>query len=243
MHPAEVLWARHHPPAGYPVGVIPVPAPIGGLAFFPGGFGLWGAAPGRPLPALPVGGVMVIGRDFHSEAGYTESRRLGGERLTLPTWGNLLRLFEGVGLPPERCFFTNLYVGLRAGSVATGVFPGASDPAFVAHCQTFLVEQLRVQRPALVLTLGVHVPPVIGPLSPELSPWTEGRGLKHLDAVGPMRTAVTFRGVEHFRTTAVALLHPSLRQASLRHRRYGGVTGEAAEFAMLRDGLAASGVK
>jgi hypothetical protein len=240
MHPAEALWTCHHPPAGYPAGVLPVPEPISGLAFFPGGYGLWGTGRDRPLPAFPVGGVMVLGHDFHSEAGYAESRRRGGERLTLPTWSNLLKLFEAAGIAPERCFFTNLYMGLRSGAATTGVFPGARDPTFVAHCQAFLLEQLRTQQPGLVLTLGVHVPPIIGALSPELAPWAAGRGLKHLDAVGPVQQNVTFPGVQAYRTTAVALLHPSLRHASLRHRRYGGHTGADAELAMLRDGLAAA---
>lgn len=242
MHPAKVLWARHHPPAGYPTGVLPVPVPINGLAFFPGGYGLWGASQGRQLPEFPVGGIMVLGHDFHSEVGYAKSLQLGGERLTLPTWSNLLRLFEAAEVAPGQCFFTNLYMGLRAGIATTGVFPGVSNPDFVEHCKAFFLEQLRTQQPALVLTLGVQVPPVVGTLSPELAPWTTARGLKHLDRVGPVQTGVTFRCVENFGTTVVALIHPSLRQASLRHRRYGGEVGAAAELAMLRDGLRAAGV-
>jgi hypothetical protein len=240
MHPAKALWARHHPLSGYPANVLPVPEPISGLAFFPGGYGLWGMKQGHPLTAFPVGGIMVLGHDFHSESGYAESRRLGGERLTLPTWSNLLKLFEAAGVMPERCFFTNLYMGLRAGTATTGVFPGANDAKFVSHCQAFFLEQLRVQRPALVLTLGVHVPPVIGVLSPELAPWAAGRGLKHLDTVGPVQTGVTFRDVVDFQTTTVALIHPSLRHASLRHRWYGDAIGVDAELAMLRDGLLAA---
>jgi len=132
-------------------------------------------------------------------------------------------------------------MGLRAGTATTGMFPGASDPAFVAHCQNFFLEQLRAQRPSLVLTLGVHVPSVIGALSPELAPWAGSRGLKHLDVVGPVQTGTTFRGVKDLRTTVVALIHPSLRHASLRHRRYGAAAGAEAELAMLRDGLSAAG--
>jgi hypothetical protein len=185
---------------------------------------------------------MVLGHDFHSESGYQESRRRGGERLTLPTWSNLVKLLRAAGIAPERCFFTNLYMGLRVGTATTGPFPGATDAGFVAHCQGFLVEQLRVQRPALILTLGVHVPPVLGALSPELAPWVAGKGLRHLDTVGPVRTGVTFTGVAEYRATVVALIHPSLRHASLRHRRYGTSNGAEAELCMLRDGLAAARV-
>ncbi len=85
MHPIQSLCSRHHPPHGYPAGVTAVREPISGLAFFPGGYGLWGTGPDRPLPPLPVGGVMVLGHDFHSETGYEESLRLGGERRIMPT--------------------------------------------------------------------------------------------------------------------------------------------------------------
>jgi len=242
MHPAEQLWARHHPPTGYPEDVVPVPRPIPGLAFFPGGYGLWRSRSEHALPEFPAGGVMVLGHDFHSVTGYEESLRLSGERLTLPTWRNLLALLRTAGVALERCFFTNLYMGLRASASTTGLFPGATDEPFVRHCQSFILEQLRVQRPALMVTLGVHVPPVIGRLSPELAPWAAGRGLKHLDSVGPLRTGVTFPGVENLRTTVAALLHPSLRHASLRHHRYASVEGAEAEHLILRDGLVAAGM-
>lgn len=240
-HPVERLRQQHAPTAGYPPGVLPVPEAISGLAFFPGGHGLWGARADAPLPEFPAGGVMVLGHDFHSESGYRESLRLGGERTTLPTWRNLLSLLREVGIREERCFFTNLYMGLRAGTATTGVFPGADDVAFVDHCTRFLLEQLRAQRPSLVLTLGVHVPPVLGTLSPELAPWTTARGLRHLDHAGPVRRAVTFDGIPGFTTTVVALVHTSLRHASVRHRTYEGATGHAAEVRMLRDALACSG--
>lgn len=237
MHPIEDLWARHHPPMGYPDGVLPIPEPIPGLAFFPGGFGLWGSESSQPLPPLPVGGVMVLGHDFHSEAGYHQSLQQGSERLTLPTWSNLLKLLTAANLSPEHCFFTNLYMGLRAGTATTEPFPGAVSPEFVAHCQTFFLEQLRIQWPSLVITLGVHVPPIIAALSPELAPWALSKGIKHLDTVGPVRSGVTFSGVLGFSTTVVALLHPSLRHASLRHRRYKEFQGAEAELQMLQDGL------
>jgi hypothetical protein len=222
--------------------VVPVPEPITGLAFFPGGYGLWGSRADAPLPEFPVGGVMVLGHDFHSESGYSQSRDLGGERTTLPTWQNLLKLLREVGIPEERCFFTNLYMGLRAGTATTGIFPGSTDEAFVAHCRNFLLEQLCVQRPALVLTLGIHVPPVLGALSPQLESWTTGTGLKHLDAVGPVQSGVTFERIDGFATTVVALTHTSLRHASVRHRRYAGEEKHAAEVKMLRDALSISGL-
>ena len=212
-NPAEALWSSHAPPAGYPAGVVPVSAPIPGRAFFPGGYGLWDAAAGRALPDFPTDGVMVLGHDFHSESGYRESWAFGAERETMPTWRNLRALLEEVGIAPAQCFFTNLYMGLREGTATMGIFPGAADARSVTHCRRLLLKQLEVQRPKVVLTLGVHVPLAIGTLSRELEPWSQARGLKHLGAVGPVRERVTFEDMPGLETTAVALTHTIVTQA------------------------------
>jgi hypothetical protein len=217
-----------------------VPEPIQGTAFFPGGYGLWRDDISRPLPPFPIGGIMVLGHDFHSERGYQASLARGREAASQPTWRQLCNLLAAVEIDPRECFFTNIYMGLRAGSGTTGPFPGRADRQFVDHCRRFLTEQIHVQRPSLIVTLGVHVPPFIGALSEQLAAWTTGKGLKYLDRVGPVRSAVRFPFEPSIVTTAVALTHPSLRDASVRHRRYGGAAGHAAEIAMLRDALAAA---
>jgi hypothetical protein len=241
MHPAEELWSRHHPPQGYPTGVIGVPEPIPGIAFFPGGYGLWREDLTQPLPTFPVGGVMVLGHDFHSKTGYEASLARGREAASQPTWRNLTVLLERAGIPFTRCFFTNVYMGLRDDGSTTGPFPGAKDPVFVAHCVAFLREQLAAQRPSLILTLGINAPAILGTQSADLAAWTRRRGLKHLDENSPVRQGVSFQGLPGLATTVVALTHPSQRAASVRHRRYGGEDGAAAELAMLRDGLAICG--
>ena len=222
---------------GYPPGVLAVREPIPGIAFFPGGYGLWRPDVSRPLPPFPVGGVMVLGHDFHSEVGYEESLARGRESESQPTWRQLIRLLCQVGIDPTRCFFTNVYLGLRAGAATTGPFPGAKDRPFVEHCVAFLGEQLAAQRPSLVLTLGVNVPPLLGRLSTQLELWTLRCGLRHLDAVGLVQCNVEFRCTPIVRSTVVALTHPSLRDASVRHRRYRGEAGHSAELAMLRHAL------
>jgi uracil-DNA glycosylase len=215
--------------------VIRVPEPIIGTAFFPGGYGLWNPADSLPLPAFPVGGVMVLGHDFHSEAGYNASFARGHESSTQPTWRNLLPVLERSGISPTECFFTNVFMGLRAGTGTTGEFPGARNADFVDHCQKFLLSQIRALRPTLIVTLGIKAPEILGALSPQLLPWSAGPGLKHLDEAGPVRRDVQFSGFPGFSTIAVALVHPSLRSASVRHRRYKGLAGAKAEDLMLSD--------
>lgn len=241
MNPAEQLWSRHHPASGYPAGVLAVPTAIPGVAFFPGGYGLWRPNVGAPLPEFPVGGVMILGHDFHSESGYQASLRRGRESETQPTWRVLLALLQRVDVQPTRCFFTNVYMGLRAGENTTGPFPGARDHTFVDHCVRFLEEQVLLQRPAVIITLGVNVPPLLARLSPDLHLWSAGRGLRHLDTVGPVHSHVRVGTAPSVETRVVALTHPSMRHASVRHRRYEGQSGDAAELRMLREVLNFSG--
>ena len=241
MHPAKLLWAEHAPSVGYPPGVRPIPKPIRGTAFFPGGYGLWNPNPDSTLPRFPLGGTMILGHDFHSEAGYKASFERGSEKETQPTWRNLLELLAAAGIALRNCFFTNVFMGLREGIATTGRFPGAIDPDFVAHCSRFLVRQLQVQRPSLVLTLGIYAPDMLASASrsPELAPWARGKGLRHLDQAGPVRVGVTFpEDLPGFHTVVVALTHPSMRHASVRYRRYRDLCGAPAELLMLRDALA-----
>jgi hypothetical protein len=242
-HPAVALWHRQAALVRYPAGVLRVPKPIPGTAFFPGGYGLWNTSADRPLPEFPRGGVMVLGHDFHSESEYEASLARGIERLEGSTWRNLLDVLRRAKVPLDQCFFTNYYMGLREGVETTGPFPGANDAAFVHHCRTFLQEQLRTQLPRLLITLGITVPWGIATLSPDLEAWSLKRGLKHLDTVGAVRQNVQFDSSPGFTTTVVALTHPCFRHASVRHRRYKGLLGDAAELHLLRDALALSSAR
>ena len=241
QHPVEHLFEGLATVEPYPKGVVPVPQKLPGTAFFPGGTGLWHPDPGGAPPPMPVGGIMVLGHDFYSEAGYRRFVANRGESTKGPTWRNLLALLVRVGVGPERCFFTNAYMGLRAGSQNTGRFPGAKDAGFVERCRAFLGEQLRTQKPRLVLTLGSHVPAVLAPLSEDLASWLKAPSLKALDEAGcPIIPDVRFPSIPRSSTTVAALVHPSIRWASVLRRRYRGLSGDAAEVSILKDALKAS---
>jgi hypothetical protein len=248
MHPIEVLFAVMPEVEPYLAGVVRVPARMPGTAFFPGGAGLWDIQPDRPLPPMPVGGVMVLGHDFHSEDAFARSF---AQRTAVPAtarsahrrnpmWRNLLPLLSDVGLPTERCFFTNAYMGLRQGANNTGRFPGACDPGFVERCRCFLLRQLSTQRPSVVLTLGTWVPAFVGPLSPELCGWHDVQSLVEIDCAGSVIHGATFPGADTPACSVVALTHPSLRGSNVGRRRFGVHTGHAAEVAMIREAIAVS---
>jgi len=133
---------------------------------------------------------------------------------------------EEAGIDPEQCFFTNAYMGLRAGQRATGPFPGARDPGFVERCRRFLGAQIEVQRPRLILTLGTYVPAVLAPLAPKLVRWRDVANLREIDAARcPVVLDARFIGAGDGPTAVVALTHPSHRPLNVGQRCYRGAVG------------------
>jgi hypothetical protein len=181
---------------------------------------------------------MILGHDFHSEEGYKASAKLGYESETQPTWRNLLQMLKEAQVDPSCCFFTNVFMGLRRGAATTGRFPGATDAVFVAHCLRFLREQLTVQRPSLIIVMGLPASRLLGRLSTNLEDWAEANGFADLDASGPVRPHLCFPNVDNVHPVAIAITHPCMRNSNVRHRKYRGLVGADAERAMLSSAIA-----
>lgn len=169
---------------------------------------------------------------------YADALAHQGKNLRGPTWRPLCAVLTQAGIPLDQCFFTNAYVGLKAGSKPTGPFPGAQDADFVHRCQRFLLEQLRLQHPRLLLTLGKEVPSVLAPLAPELDGvWLGVHSLRELDQRHlALIYPVQFPGLPH-PTAVAALTHPANRAPNVRYRQYNGLGGDAAEQALLADAM------
>lgn len=239
-HTVHELFAAARSVEPYPVGVVGVPEQIHGTSFFPGGTGLWVPAT-RELPAFPFGRVMVLGHDFHNVAGYEWSRKNELENLRSPTWRHLLDVLKQVRIAPENCFFTNVYMGLRAGKKTTGTFAGSKSPDFVERCRRFFVHQVEVQRPSLLLALGAHVPRFLAPLASQLSGWQELDGFPARDAADlSLIDGVRFGSPEAEPCVVVSLVHPSFRPRNVGMRRWKDLLGEDAEVGMAQHALALS---
>lgn len=256
--PLSDLFAELAGVAPYPKGVVEVPERVPGTTFFPGGSGLWRVDP--DLPAQPVGGVMVLGHNYDSEAGFARTFGRGTEvevtdagelRVHTATFRGLIKLFTSVSVPWERCFFTNAFMGLREGDESTGRFPGSRDSEFVDRCGAFLCRQLSIQRPAVVLTLGKWVPAFLARRSKQLTPWLDRDTFAKLDEVrgNPVHIGPVVHGVEFADClgaappcTVVALTHPSCRPGNIHRRRFRTEDGHAlegheAEVAMVREAM------
>ncbi len=226
----------------YPDEVVRIPARIEGTAFFPGGDGLYREGGAPAISDLPLGGVMILGHNFDSERGFRASVDRGSESLTTGTWRNLLRLLEKTAIPVDRCFFTNAFMGLCKGD-DNKKFLGRGNSDFRAACLEFLRVQIAVQRPKLIIALGVKVPPMLAGLSDDLAPWA-GRfirkrsdpefHLKDLDAApvfGEVRFALDC-GIHTATLTAIA--HPSDARNGRLRKPAGFAPGPEVEVEIVR---------
>jgi hypothetical protein len=194
---------------------------------------------------------MVLGHDFHSEEAFARSlaqrtevpNSSSPEYRFGPIWRSLLALLRDVDVAPERCFFTNAFMGLRKGAANMGQFPGSKDSGFAERCRAFLRLQLAAQRPSVVLTLGTWVPAFVAPLSPRLAQWRGATSLAKLDAVGSVVHDALLAGANAPPCSLVALTHPSLRGPNVGRRRFGSLNGHAAEVAMISEAIRASGLR
>lgn len=236
-HPVRKLFTALACLEPYPPGVIAVPKQILGTSFFPGGTGLW-CEGSSEVPHFPVGGVMVLGHDFHNIAGYEWSLLNVAENLDSPTWKQLRALLARVPIPLESCFFTNIYMGLREGDATTGRFPGSRCPEFKTRCQRFFIRQIQVQRPRVILALGKWVPGFLASLSPQLSAWTQFRTLRAIDTAGlPLILGVSFKGVSDHECAVVSLVHPCFRPSNIHRRTWKDLRGDAVELKMLQQAM------
>ncbi len=236
MHPSVQLFQEMRQVEPYPMGVKPIPEQIQSTAFFPGGYGLWLESNSGSLPEFPYEGIMVIGRDFDSEANYRKTLSNPRNNQTAGTWKNITRFFKEIPLPMHRCFFTNAYMGLREGTESKGNFPGAMDSGFVDRCRSFLRRQIEVQKPRLILALGMEAPQFLGLLCRRLRPWSTCTATKDFEQAGQLFREVDF-GIPGHKATVVFLVHPSYRHINARHRSYNGYSGNPAEVALVRNAL------
>lgn len=169
-HPVERLFDQLHIVRPYVGGMVEIPDRLPGLAFCPGGHGLWKAPGIVEKPPAPIGGVMVLGNNFQCVA---NSQSLLGKGKEDPqrdaTWRSLLALMQSVDLDPERCFYTNAFMGLVDGDDPTHSVPGMRDAGFVNRCRSFFLIQLQVLQPKVILALGTKVPAFLSPLSDDLA--------------------------------------------------------------------------
>ena len=181
VHPVDRFRQTLDQLERYPRGVVKIPQPVDGTAFFAAGPGLYCDQPPSiaGFPPFPVGKTVFVGNNLDADGPYRERLASGvahGDRChPMRTWRGLYQLLDAAELDPHDCFFTNAYVGLVEGDKPTGRFPGASDPGFSAWCEDFLRLQIVTMKPAVLATIGADAATFrLARLTPDLAEWKHG---------------------------------------------------------------------
>jgi hypothetical protein len=134
----------------YPAQMEHIDCGILGAGYYPGTRGFSGQS--------PEGGLMLLGRDFGTKSYYDRLSGMPARDETAPTWQrteeHYLSFFQG---RPVWC--TNYLLGVRKNGSAMGNIKKTIDPieweSYEAYCWDFLQWQVLLQRPRLVLVLGI----------------------------------------------------------------------------------------
>lgn len=141
----------------YPEGIEQIEykneAYINGISFFPGGRGLFIDGD----ETISNKDIMIIGQDFDTKENFLKARAVGKEDVEKNrTWKTLLKLLQGCKVNENKCFFTNIIVGLRKGTKNTGKSIAFKNKGFLKKNSAFFKEQLICQKPKNILLLGYY---------------------------------------------------------------------------------------
>ena len=222
----------------YPEGIVAVSQPrIKGLAFFPGGDGLYKKVEDDE-PKFPIGGIMILGQDFDNQINFEKSKLAGSEmdkKKSNATWRNLLEILNEVNSDVKnKCFYTNAIMGLRSKeSKNTGksiAFKKGSEK-FLEKNREFFLTQLRTQKPKAIIGLGGYIPMFLSSLASDLSDYNKTDSLKD---IGKIHTGVKFKDIAGYQTDIGFITHPSMYYANVWRRNGNGkIKGIDFEFDIL----------
>ena len=215
----------------YPNSMVIIKNEIKGRAFFPGGNGTF-----NNDTNLNDKSIMVLGQDFDSLKNYEKSLKLQLEKIeTNPTWKNILLFLKELNINPERCFFTNAILGVRNSEKATGKSPAFKDEIFINNCRNFFLYQVELQKPKIILVLGIHVATFLSNTSKDLECWSKINNFGDFDDKNIQKIEAVFNN--GLKSTVILLTHPSFRNLNVHRRKYNNYTGHDAEIQMVKEEL------
>ena len=216
----------------YPESMNRIAGEIKGVAFFPGGRGTFDNS--ESISDKPI---MIVGQDFDSYKNFTRSLNSGCENIDKnPTWKNIRLLLKNCGIDPKDCFFTNAILGARNQPRNTGKSPAFSDDMFLEYCKDFFHKVLEIQKPKLILVLGIQVARYLSTFNEKLANWADIKTFRQVDEnyLSVKKKVIISPNCE---TTLVLLVHPSFRKLNVKHRRFQQFIAESAEIEMIKFAL------
>lgn len=228
MTEIQILFKETDRINSYPSEMIRVSGEIQCPSFFPGGKGLI-----DPEDSIVSDkNVMVLGQDFDTLKNYEYLVEHSREDIrTNATWRNLLDFLKEVNIKPDDCFFSNAIMGVRNSDNSTGKSPAFRYPGFIHDCKKLFLFQLELQKPKLILVLGIQVARFLHELSLDLIDWGKVKTIKEVDELGKQVIAATF--LNGISSKIVLLTHPSYRNVNVLKRTFHNHNGNQAEKEMV----------
>jgi hypothetical protein len=229
----------------YPEGIVRVPDKrIKGTAFFSGGDGFL-----HEQKDFKKSEIMILAHDFGTVENFEESI-LSRREFTMPkdspTWNNLEKILENAGqISMDNCFFTNAIMGLRKGvKKNTGRHKAflEKEEQFLEECREFFIEQLKAQKPKLIIGLGAHIPKFLSGTSKNLECLSK---ITSLSKIGKsveenLFNDVVFDGFTGYKTNIIFITHPSFYDRNVIYRlgrEKGKEKSKAFEYKLIGDAV------
>jgi hypothetical protein len=214
----------------YPVSMSKIFGDIKGVAFFPGGKGIYYSE------SLSDKKIMVLGHNFDTEKNYLKYVDEGSEDVKKnSTWRNILEFLPKCNISPMDCFFTNAFLGAKRDGKSVGKLSASSDKKFKEYCLNFFLREIEIQKPKLILVLGLEAAHFLAPLNEKLNDWGNA-DFKSIDE-NDLQVIKSVKFPNGVTSNLVVLTHPSMRQISITRRTYKKFSGDQAEVEMVKEAL------
>ena len=143
------------------------PQHVVGTAFYPGGCGLWCGSEhfARVPEAFPDSPAMIVAHNYAGVKAFERFRKRGGES---GSWwrDKVIPLLSVAGIDHTNAFFTNALMGLRDGA-SVGSMNATKE--FENECSLFLLEQIRIVNPSVIIAFGQDAYPRVRKIVPNVS--------------------------------------------------------------------------
>ncbi|HEY5325671.1 MAG TPA: uracil-DNA glycosylase family protein [Mucilaginibacter sp.] len=235
MTEIEILRYELNKVDSYPFELEKADCGISGKGFFPGARGLF-----EPDDqTLSNKSIMILGHDFGAKRDYENSIKRGCENQQSLTWGNLNKMLVLFDIDQKQCFFTNCIMGVRvSGESALGRTIAYKYPDYLTDCKDLLIKQIAIQKPKLIIALGLNILDFLSSLSPKLSKLTKIKSFKILDDKKlAFFNEIEFVGLLNYKTNLVIITHPTYWHLNVKHRNHDGLKGLDAEKKLIKQSI------
>jgi uracil-DNA glycosylase len=192
----------------YPAGVRRICGDEPGNLFFPGGSGILNTERGM----ISSKKFMIAGYQFDTRLNYLKAHGLKKNRLKTSTaWANLLLLLVKGGIDPEHCFFTNAMLGALYEGEESNRSSAFARKVFREYCRSLFRMELEIQKPQVIVVLGLKAARSLSTLHPKLEGWKTLENYTIADQDNLIEN-VPLTG--SFASTFVLLTHPAGRRVN-----------------------------